>query len=211
MTAGWRRAQAAAGLAGIVMVAAGLGLPGRPPRTSDAAANVTRSLLDHREAFLASSYVIGIGALLLLLFLGSLHARLVTGAEPLASASFGAGLVAVGLLMTGTATVDGLVFTAAGMHDPAVVRALMDASNAQFAMAGLAFAALLLASSAAGVLPRPLRMLGYAGAAYLVFTRLTLAVDSGPLEAGGAVDLSSTVPLVVWIGSASVLLIRSSG
>jgi hypothetical protein len=203
------RLQAASGAAGIAVVAVGLALAGAPPRTSEPVADITRTLVDHRAAFLAGNYVIAIGALLLLLFLGVLRTRLGAGGErSLANAAAGAAYVAVALLMTGTATIGGLAFSG-GMRDPAVVRALIDVGNAQIEMAGIAFAGLLLAGSACGALPRALRVLGYAGAAYLVVTRLALAADSGPFEAGNALDLSGTLPAVAWIAGASVVLTRA--
>lgn len=204
-----RRAQAAAGIAGIVLVAIGLVLPGAPPKTADHVEDVTRTLVDHRGEFLVSAYAIGIGCVLLLLFMGALRARI--GDGPFGSAAFGAGVAGVALLMTGVATIDGLAFTAAGMGDGAVVRALVDAGNAQIAMAGLALAGLLVAASATDALPRPLRLLGYAGAAWLAITGVSLSVDSGPFQAGGVLNLSGTLPLVVWIAAASVVMLRSSG
>lgn len=186
-------------------MAIGLALPGRPPRTDDPVVEVTRTLLDHRSAFLWGTYLTGVSAVLLLLFLGAVRARV--GGE-LGAAAFGSGLVAVALVMAGAATIGGLAFTAAGMHDPAVVRALLDAGNAQIAMAGLAFAGLLVAGSTAAGLPKPLALLGYAGAAYLVATRVTLAVDSGPFQSGNPIDLASTVMVAAWVAGFSVLLVR---
>ena len=65
----WRRAHAATGLAGIVAVTVGLALPGTPPKTSDSVEKVTHTLLDNRSEFLASTYVLALGCLLLLLFI----------------------------------------------------------------------------------------------------------------------------------------------
>jgi hypothetical protein len=193
-------------------VVVGLALPGAPPKTSDSVAHVTATLLDKRTEFLVSTYVLGVGCVLLLLFLGGLRAYL--GREdPLAGSAFGAGLVAVALVMTGTATIAGLVFTAAEMGDGAVVRALVDAGNAQFAMAGLAWAAVLVAGSAAaartGALPAPLRALGYAGAALLLITGLSLAIDHGPLEAGGPLNLLGTLPLIAWVVGTGIVMLRA--
>jgi hypothetical protein len=211
MTRAGLRAQGAAGIAGMVTVVVGLVLPGAPPKTSDAVADVTHTLLDKRSEFLVSTYLVGIGCLFLLLFLGGLRAHL--GREDsFAGSAFGAGVVAVALVMTGSATFDGLAFSAAGMHDPALVRGLVDAGNAQFAMAGLAWAALLVASSAAAgrtaALPRALRVLGHAAAALLVVTGLALAVDHGPLESGGALNLLGTLPLIVWVVGTGVTMVR---
>jgi TM2 domain-containing membrane protein YozV len=205
----WRRAQAAAGVVGIAAVVVGLALPGTPPKTSDSVAKVTRTLLDHRSEFLASTYVFGLGCLLLLLFMGALRSHL--GRESsLAGSAFGAGVAGVALLMTGSATFDGLSLKASGMHDPAVIRAFVDVGNAQFAMAGLAFSALLVAGSAAGPLPRWLRALGYVGAATLVVGGLSLVVDHGPLQAGGVLGLILTAPTIVWIAAASVVTLRAT-
>ena len=208
MTAVWRRAQAASGLVGIVAVVIGLALPGTPPKTSDSVEKVTRILLDNRSEFLASTYVLGLGCVLLLLFMGALRAHLGRD-EPLGGSAFGAGVAAVVLLMTGAATFDGLVFTAAGMHDAALVRALVDVGNAQLAMSGLAFGALLLAGSAAGPLPGWVRALGYLGAVTVVIAGLSLVVDHGPLQAGGPLGLLLSAPPVVWIAAASVVLVRA--
>jgi hypothetical protein len=209
MTPVWRRAQAAAGVAGIVAVVVGLGLPGTPPKTSDSVEKITRTLLDNRTEFLVSTYVLGVGCLLLLLFMGALRAQL--GREqPLGSAAFGAGIAALVLLMAGAAAFDGLAFTTAGMHDGAVVRAFVDVGNALLAMSGLAFAGLLLAGSAAGALPRALRLLGYAGAALIVLGSLSLVVDHGPLQSGGALNLAATAPTIVWIAGASVAVFRAT-
>jgi hypothetical protein len=208
MTRVARRAQAAAGLIGIVAMVVGLALPGTPPKTSDSVEKVTRTLLDHRSEFLASSYVLGIGCLLLLLFFGVLRSHLGRDSS-LAGSAFGAGVAGVVLLAVGAAAFDGLSFNAARMHDGAVVRAFVDAGNAVFAMAGLAFAVLLLAGSAAGPLPRWLRALGYVGAATLVVSGLSLLVDHGPLQAGSVPGLVFTIPALVWIAAASVVTLRT--
>jgi hypothetical protein len=209
MTAVFRRAQAGAGLVGIVAVAVGLALPGTPPKTSDSVEKVTRTLVENRSEFLASTYVLAIGCLLLLLFMGALRVYL-GREEALGSAAFGSGLAAIVLLMAGAAIFDGLSLTAAGMHDGAVVRAAIDVGNAVLAMAGFAFAGLLLAGSAARTLPRWLRALGYFGAATLVIAGLSLVVDHGPLESGGVLNLAGTAPTIVWIAAASVVLVRGS-
>jgi hypothetical protein len=209
----WRRMQAATGIVGIVVVAIGLILPGVPPKTADRVEDVTRTLLDNRGEFLASTYVLGLGCALLLLFMGALRSHL-GREEALAGSAFGSGLVAIALLMTGAATFDGLAFSAAGMHDGAVVRALVDAGNAQLAMAGLAFAVMLLTGSAAaaraGTLPKPLRVLGYAGAGLLVVTGLALAIDHGPLQSGGVLNLAGTAPTIIWIAASSVVMFRAT-
>jgi hypothetical protein len=209
MTPVLRKAQAGGGVAGIVAVVIGLALPGTPPKTSDAVEKVTRTLLDNRGEFLASTYVLAIGCLLLLLFMGALRLHL-GGEQALSSAAFGSGVAAIVLLMAGAAVFDGLSFTAAGMHDGAVVRAFVDVGNALLAMSGLAFAGLLLAGSAAGPLPRWLRVLGYIGAAVLVIVGLSLVVDHGALEAGAPLNLAGTVPTVVWIAAASVVVFRAT-
>jgi hypothetical protein len=203
-----RSAQGGAGVAGIVLVVVGLALPGTPPRTSDPVEKVTRTLLEHRGDFLASTYVLAIGCLLLLLFMGALRAHL-GGEQALSSAAFGSGVAGIVLLMAGAAVFDGLSFTAAGMHDGAVVRAFVDVGNALLAMSGLAFAGLLLAGSAAGPLPSWLRALGYLGAAVLVIVGLSLVVDHGPLESGGPLNLAGTAPTLIWIVAASVVLVRA--
>jgi hypothetical protein len=204
-----RRTQAGAGVAGIVFVVVGLALPGTPPRTSDTVEKVTRTLLDNRSEFLASTYVLAIGCLLLLLFMGALRRHL-GGDEALGSAAFGSGVAAIVLLMAGAAVFDGLSFTAAGMHDAAVVRAFVDVGNSLLAMSGFAFAGLLLAGSAAGPLPRWLRALGYFGTATLVIVGLSLVVDHGPLESGAPLNLAGTAPTIVWIASASVVMLRAA-
>jgi hypothetical protein len=204
-----RRTQAGAGVAGIVFVVVGLALPGTPPRTSDTVEKVTRTLLDNRSEFLASTYVLAIGCLLLLLFMGALRRHL-GGDEALGSAAFGSGVAAIVLLMAGAAVFDGLSFTAAGMHDAAVVRAFVDVGNSLLAMSGFAFAGLLLAGSAAGALPRWLRALGYFGTATLVIVGLSLVVDHGPLESGAPLNLAGTAPTIVWIASASVVMLRAA-
>src|SRR5438477_10728737 len=102
MSAMLRRAQAGAGVVGIAAVVVGLALPGTPPKTSDSVEKVTRTLLDNRGEFLASSYVLGLGCLLLLLFMGALRAHLGRD-DPLAGSAFGAGIAGVILLMAGAA------------------------------------------------------------------------------------------------------------
>jgi hypothetical protein len=204
----WRRAQPAAGFAGIVAVVVGLALPGTPPKTSDSVEKVTRTLLDNRGEFLASSYVLGLGCLLLLVFMGALRVHL-GREEALAGSAFAAGTAGVILLMAGTASFDGLSFTAAGMHDGAVVRAFVDVGNALFALSGLSFAGLLLTGSAAGPVPGWLRVLGYVGALALVIAGLSLVVDHGPFQAGGVLGLVLTAPTIVWIAAASVVAARA--
>jgi hypothetical protein len=78
-------------------VVVGLALPGTPPKTSDSVAKVTRTLLDHRSEFLASSYVLGLGCLLLLVFMDALRSHLGRD-DALGGSAFGAGIAGVVLL-----------------------------------------------------------------------------------------------------------------
>src|SRR3954453_3223226 len=103
-----RRAQAGAGVGGIVAVVIGLALPGTPPKTSDAVEKVTRTLVENRSEFLASTYVLAISCLLLLLFMGALRLHL-GGEQALSSAAFGSGVAAIVLIMAGGGVAGGLL------------------------------------------------------------------------------------------------------
>jgi hypothetical protein len=127
------RQQKVAGYAGILFVvlfAAGIVVSGNSPALNASAAKITQYYQDHRAGILVSELLINLASVVLLWFLGGLHAILRQGDErgllaPVVLAS-GAATVAVGMVSDLAGTVAGLLAAQHGLGDPALTRALLD-------------------------------------------------------------------------------------
>lgn len=207
---------AATGLGFVVLMTVALALPGQPPKADDPLEKVTAILIGHRTAFLASGYIAGLAAMAYLWFLGSVSAYLRPAEQDGATgAVWAAGVFAIALLLLGMAMFSGVAFVAARLGAPALVRAFTDTGNTAIETSKFGFALFLLAVSRAGAtggqLPRWLTRLGFLAVPVIVLSAVSLFVDRGPFQFGGAIDVGGAIPALVWIVALSVVMMRKAG
>ena len=151
------RQQKVAGCAGILFVAlfaAGIILSGNSPALDASAAKITQYYQNHHAGIVLSELLINLASVVLLWFLGGLHAVLRQRDEhdflaPVVLAS-GVATVAVGMMSDLAGTVAGLLAAQHSLGDPTLTRALLDINTG----AHLAFfpLAVLTATLAAAIL-----------------------------------------------------------
>lgn len=210
-----RRLDAASGVAFVVLVTLALALPGQPPRADDPLEKVTAVLVDHRAAFLASGYIAGLAAMAYLWFLGSVADYLrPAGRGDATATAWAGGVFAITLLLLGMAMFGGVAFVAARVGAPALVRAFTDTGNTAIETSKFGFGVFLLAVSRAGAvggqLPRWLTRLGLLVVPFILLSAVSLFVDRGPFQFGGAIDVGGAVPALMWIVALSVVMMRKA-
>jgi hypothetical protein len=127
------RQQKVAGYAGILFVvlfAAGIVLSGNSPALNASTAKITQYYQNHHAGILVSELLINLASVVLLWFLGGLHAILRQRDEhgllaPVLLTS-GAATVAVGIVSDLAGTVAGLLAAQHSLTDPSLTRALLD-------------------------------------------------------------------------------------
>jgi hypothetical protein len=128
-----RRQHKVAGCAGILFVvlfAAGIVVSGNSPALNASAAKITLYYQDHHAGILVSELLINLASVVLLWFLGGLHAILRQRDERglLAPVVLAAGIatVAAGMVSDLAGTVAGLLAAQHSLGDPSLTRALLD-------------------------------------------------------------------------------------
>jgi hypothetical protein len=128
-----RKVASYAGILFVVMFAAGIVLSGNSPALNASTAKITQYYQNHHAGILVSELLINLASVVLLWFLGGLHAILRQHDERglLASAVLASGVatVAVGMVSDLAGTVAGLLATQNGLGDPSLTRALLDIST----------------------------------------------------------------------------------
>jgi hypothetical protein len=114
----------------VVMFAAGIVLSGNSPALNASTAKITQYYQDHHAGILVSELLINLASVVLLWFLGGLHAILRQRDEhgllaPVVLAS-GAATVALGMVSDLAGTVAGLLAAQHSLGDPSLTRALLD-------------------------------------------------------------------------------------
>jgi hypothetical protein len=143
-----------AGILFVVLFAVGIILSGNSPALNASTAKITQYYQNHHDAILVSELLINLASVVLLWFLGGLHANLRQRDEhgvlaPVVLAS-GAATVALGMMSDLAGTVAGLLAAQHSLADPSLTRALLEINTG----AHLAFfpLAVLTATLAAAIL-----------------------------------------------------------
>lgn len=213
-----RRWDASTGIAAAVLMAVGFFLPGTPPKADDTAAQITTFLVDKRSEILTGDFLVGLGAVAFIWFLGSLRSYLRSaegGAGRLSAAAFGGGIAGTAVLIAAISLLTTGAFAVAELGDDTVNRALYDASAFLGIAAGFAFAVLLGAASCSaarsGALPRWLVWLGSLGAVAQLVSTVGMFAKSGFFAVGGEFLFVGFFLALIWIIAVSVVMIRSDG
>jgi hypothetical protein len=210
-----RRADAATGIIAMVLWIVGFALPGTPPAADDPPADVTSFLTDKRGAILASGFIVGLGAIFFLWFLGSLRSYLRDaegGLGRLSAGAFGGGVAATALLVVAVAALSAAAFAVGGLGDDTVNKAMYDLSTFVGFAGGFGFAVLLGAASCSaarsGALPPWLYWLGSVAAAAQLLSTIGLFVDSGFFAEGGFFVVVAFLIAAVWTVAVSVVMMQ---
>lgn len=207
------RQQKVAGCAGILFVvlfAAGIVLSGNSPALNASTAKITQYYLNHHAAILVSELLINLASVVLLWFLGGLHANLRQRDEPgflapvvLAS---GAATVALGMVSDLAGTVAALLAAQHSLADPFLTRALLEINTG----AHLAFfpLAVLTATLAVAILQGAIgaRWVGWLSA--LSSAVCLVSVVIGSLDADTMVPPLGLLGFFITVTALSVSMLR---
>jgi hypothetical protein len=213
-----RRFDAATGIAAVVLWLVGFSLPGDPPNADDTPQKVASFFSDNHGAILAGDFIVCLGSVAFLWFLGSLRSYLRSaegGAGRLSAAGFGAGAVGTALLIATMCAFSAGALKVADLGDNNLTLALYQLSALLGAGAGFGFAVLLGAASCSGArsgsLPPWLYWLGSVAALAQLLTGLAMIVDSGFFAIGEPFALLAFLVAAVWLVAVSVLMMRRDG
>jgi hypothetical protein len=205
-----------AGLAGTVLLAVALFLPGAPPRTDEPSREILGFALAHRSMLLLGAYLAALGALgLAWLIAGGWRMLRDSERETLLGAGVASGVIGLVLILSGVVVVSGLVLEAVRARDLALVRIVTDTSNILLQVGLIGLAGFALAASLAGqakrLLPHWMVSLGVLGAIIVTVTSLPpLLAESGAWQFGGPIALAGSAPLGAWFVSLALLMARGS-
>jgi hypothetical protein len=193
------RQQKVAGCAGILFVvlfAAGIVLSGNSPALNASTATITQYYQDHQAGILLSELLINLASVVLLWFLGGLHAILRQRDEHdlLAPAVLASGVatVALGMVSDLAGTVAGLLAAQHSLADPYLNRALLDINT------GIHLAFFPLAVLTATLAVAILR--GAIGAIWVGWLSALSSAACLVSAVIGSLDTSSTVPPLGLLG-----------
>jgi len=215
-----RRWDAATGIGFSVLAVVALVLPGSPPKADDRILEIATYFTDKRGEILTANLLLGVAAVLFVWFLGSVRSYLRAGEGGegrLSAAAFGGGIAGIALLLAGLGLLNGVAFKLADgrLPDPAVTRALFDASSAVLTMVGFAFAVFFAAASCSGArsgaLPPWAYWSGSVVALLQLLAGLALVAKSGFFATGGAMGFIAPLTGVVWVVAVSVLIMQRDG
>lgn len=213
----WEKLAASTGIAALVLFGVGYALTGNPPAADSTGEEILIWATDERGAIMASSYLGGVGSVLLLWFFGSLRSYL-RSAEGrtgrLSAVAFGAGLVVVTVFGVSAALSAVLALRPEGTL-PAVAQALFDGTNVFYSMSWFPSAALVGAVSVitmrARAFPAWFGLAGYAVMILFLVAGIGISATTGPLAAGKLVQVLAYAGWALWFLLGGILLIQRVG
>jgi hypothetical protein len=210
-----RRVDAATGLVFAVLFLVAFLLPGAPPKADASTHTIINFFTGKRGSILAGNYILGVGSLFFVWFLGSLRSylRAAEGGEGrLSSAAFGGGLVGIAVTLAGVAVFNGIAFKVAHQGDGTLIRGLFDADNALFTVAAFGFAAFFAATSCSaarsGAFAPWIYWSGSVIALIQLVSGVALFAGSGFFAVGGAFGLIGLLLALLWTAAVSVVMIQ---
>jgi hypothetical protein len=220
MSDSYARYGAMGGIGFVILVILGFIITPQPPDANAAPAEVLEYVVDHANALHAVQLIFGASAFLLIWFVGVLRDALsrvevAAGRHALANVAWGAGLISIAVQLVAFA-----LLATATLHpvtsDPDLTRALVDASLLVPALAAPAVAVFFAGNSLSilrsGVLPAWLGWLGLVTALFSILGLGAVYTDHGVFAPDGVLGFfAGFVLFLVWIGAASILLVRSLG
>ncbi len=207
------------GLIGIGFVVLGVisvFLPGTPPK-ADEVPKIAAYFTDKRGSILAANYLTCVAFAVFLMFTGALRscfgAADQTGTRPGATMLAGA-VVAVSMILAGTAVLNGAVFQVASSGDASLNHALYDVANDLFFASGFGFAVFFIGAAVAvrttGALPSVMAPAGLVVALLNIVGGVGLFAKSGFFAIGGAFGFIAPVATLLWVLAASIFMLRQA-
>ena len=211
----WERIAAGTGIVWVVLTAVGNIIQTEPPGVNDPVGTITTYYLDHRSAILLGEFLIGIGAVFFLWFLGSLfaHFRRAEG-EPgrISEIVMGAGVWTLGVFLVEGALYTTLAYKIAGEGDSSITQAVWDIANVAATFrgytVGVLFVAIAVVVLRTGALPRWIGMSALVLGLLQLVRGLGVFADSGPFVLGGAFSGIGFALDGIWVLVTSVMLVR---
>jgi hypothetical protein len=212
----WERIAAIFGILFFVTVLVNFGTP-ETPDVDDPTAKIVGEIADDRDGHVLSVYLLFLGALFFLVFVGGLWSRLRRAElEPGASVLVVLGGLGTALVVLVAGTVYLSVVDAADAgREPAAVRALFELDETVFTTLGIPSSAFYagIALSALGTRSLP-AWLGWIAAALAVLFPITLlGIFSESDEGGvlGGVFFGAFIVNFLWILAASIVMLMREG
>lgn len=214
----WERLAAATGIAFVVVTAISLVIAPTPPDPGAAPDTVASYYTDNGDKLRLQSYVLGIGGVFFLWFLGTLRAFL-RGAEGengrLSATAFGAGIATFAAIGTGAGITATLAHRVAEQADPGVTSAMHDLAAMSFAGASFStaafFTAVALVSGRTKALPAWLGWFAWLLLPLSLIGAAAVFLDSGPFAPGGVFGYVGFGLTLLWFLGASVVLMQRVG
>jgi hypothetical protein len=203
-----------AGLAGTVLLAVSLLLPGAPPRTDEPSGQILAFAVAHRSVLLLGTFFAALAMLGLLWFIaGAWRALRGTGDDAVLAAGAFAGVAGLVFVLAGVVVVSGLVLEAIRSRDLVLVRVITDTSNILIQVGLIGLGGFAVATAFAGrthqLMPRWAMWLGGFAAIVVVGSSLpALLAQTGAWQLGGAAALASIGPLIVWVVALAIRMTR---
>ena len=214
----WERIAAGSGIVWVVLTAVGNIIQTNPPGVNDPVGQISSYYLVHRSAILLGEFVIGVGALFFLWFVGSLysHFRRAEG-DPgrVSTIVFGAGIWTLAVFVVEGSMYTALAYKIAGEGDSRITQAVWDLANVAATFRGYTVAILFVAIAVAvlrtGALPRWTGMSALVLGLLQIVRPLGVFADSGPFVLLGAFSAIGFALDGIWVLVTSVLLMRRVG
>lgn len=214
----WERLAAATGIAFVVVTAVALFMAPTPPDPGTAPDVVATYYTDNGDKLRLQSYLLGIGGIFFLWFLGTLRAFLgaAEGANNrLSATAFGAGIATFTAIGTGAGIAATLAHKVAEQADPGITSAMHDFASMSFAGASFPttafFAAVALVSGRTKALPAWLGWFAWLLVPVSLVAAGAVFLDSGAFAPGGVFGYAGSGLTLLWFLGASVVLLQRVG
>lgn len=215
-TGGLDRRLALSGVAGIVVLLAGIFAAPTPPQPGDPIEELRSYYVDHSMGVRWYVFASALAAALLLVFVSELASamrRVPSADHATSTAVLGAGVLALAATLAGVASFGVLASGTAATAGPDVLRALFDLGNMSYNVGDFMLVVLValpaLLSLRADFLPRWLGWSGVIIAAAWTVASVSILVLDGPFAGpNGVYGLTVTIGFSLWIAASSVALFR---
>lgn len=209
-----RRLGGLVGIAFVVLGVIAIFLPGTPPK-ADEVSKIATYFTDKRGSILAANYVVCVGFVFFLLFLGALRSYFgvadQTAFRP-GSAMLAGGAAGASMALAATAVLNGAVFQVASAGDVSLNHALYDVSSDLFLASGFGFAVFFAGAAVAvrmtGALPSAMAPTAIVVALLDLVGGVGFFAKSGFFAIGGAFGVIVPLASLLWVLAASIVMLR---
>lgn len=214
----WEKLAAATGIAFAVVTGIALALVETPPDPGATPDAVAAYYTDNGDKLRLQAYVLGIGGILFLWFLGTLRAFLRSAEGEngrLSATAFGAGIATFAAVGTSIGIASALAHRVAEQADPGVTSAFHDFSAMAFAGASFPMAAFFLAvallSGRTKALPAWLGWFSWLLVPVALIAAAAVFMDTGAFAPGGMYGYVLFGLALLWFLAAGVVLMQRVG